>query len=142
LNSGDGDTTDGVDNNFEGFIGRFHGLRGWSDQVGATNLRDYSVRLQIPLRENLLSKIEGHQFQMDNPTGNLYTFNGEVIGTANASNTERNLGKELDLLLVHKIHDGVSMKWGHSIFMPEGAKQDFAGSDPIHFSYLWMTVQQ
>ena len=29
----------------------------------------------------MITKIEGHQFQMDQPTGNLYTFNGEVFGT-------------------------------------------------------------
>ena len=90
----------------------------------------------------MITKIEGHQFQMDQPTGNLYTFNGAVAGTASPNNTERNLGKELDLLVVHKPYDGVTMKWGHSIFMPEGAKQDFIGSEPVHFSYLWMTVQQ
>ena len=142
INSGDGDPNDDVSNNFEGFIGRYHGLRGWSDQVGATNLRDYSLKLQIPLNDNLISKIEGHQFQMDQATGNLYTFNGAVSGTASPDNTERNLGKELDLLVVHKLYDGITMKWGHSIFLPEGAKQEFVGDEPIHFSYLWMTVKQ
>ena len=142
INSGDGNPNDDVNNNFEGFIGRYHGLRGWSDQVGATNLRDYSLKLQVPLKDNLVSKIEGHQFQMDQSTGNLYTFNGEIYGTAPSTNTDRNLGKELDLLLVHKPYEGITMKWGHSIFLPEGAKQEFSGDKPIHFSYLWMTVKQ
>ncbi len=142
INSGDGDPNDGVNNNVEAFIGRYHGLRGWSDQVGGINLRDYSVRLQIPIKDKLVSKIEAHQFQMDQPTGNLYSFNSGIVGTATTNNSERNLGKELDLLLVHKPFDGMVFKWGHSIFLPEGAKQTIAGSDPIHFSYLWMTVQK
>ena len=142
INSGDGDSSDDVNNDFEGFIGRYHGLRGWSDQVGATNLRDYSLKVQLPLQDKLIAKIEGHQFQMDQPTGNLYTSNGAVAGTASPDNTERNLGKELDLLVVHKPFDGITMKWGHSIYLPEGPKQDVIGSEPVHFSYLWMTVQQ
>ena len=141
-NSGDNNTNDGVNNNLETFIGRYHGLRGWSDQVGGINLRDYSVRFQLPLNPKWVSKIEAHQFQMDQVTGNLYAFNSGLIGAASQNNTDRNLGKELDLLFVHKPFDGIAMKWGHSIFMPEGAKQDFVGSEPIHFSYLWMTVQK
>jgi len=141
-NSGDGDPNDGVNNNLETFIGRYHGLRGWSDQVGGINLRDYALRVQLPVKDKITGKIEAHQFQMDQPTGNLYTFNSGLVGTADANNTNRNLGKELDLLLVHKPFAGIAMKWGHSIFMPEGAKQTFVGADPIHFSYLWMTVQK
>ena len=141
-NSGDNNPNDDVNNDLETFIGRYHGLRGWSDQVGGINLRDYSLRIQVPLHTKWLSKIEAHQFQMDQTNGSLYAFNGGLIGSATPNNTDRNLGKEVDLLFVHKPFDGIAMKWGHSIFVPEGVKQDLVGSEPIHFSYLWMTVQK
>ena len=39
-NSGDGDATDDVDNNFEAFFPNNHGYRGWADKIGGINSQD------------------------------------------------------------------------------------------------------
>ena len=90
----------------------------------------------------MITKIEGHQFQMDQATGNLYTFNGAVLWDSKPKYRTKSREKSWISWWSTEPYDGVTMKWGHSIFMPEGAKQDFIGSEPVHFSYLWMTVQQ
>ena len=38
-NSGDGDATDDVDNNFEAFLGARHKFRGWADRIGESTAR-------------------------------------------------------------------------------------------------------
>ena len=78
---------------------------------------------------------------MDVASGNLYTHNDVLIGSVE-DNSEVNLGKEMDLVLHQKPLEGTSIKWGHSVFIPEGAKVEFSGSDPIHFSYIWLVVNR
>ena len=78
---------------------------------------------------------------MDQASGSLYTFNSQNLGRVEG-NTETQLGKEVDVVLIHKPFQGVSLKWGHSVFLPEGAKVNYVGSEPVHFSYLWMVVNR
>ena len=68
---------------------------------------------KFPFETNMITKDSDTSSKTDQATGNLYTFNGAVLGTASPDNTERNLRKELDLLVVHwQPYDGVTMKWG------------------------------
>lgn len=140
-NTGDADATDNVDTALESFIGRYHGLRGLGDQVGGTNLQDAAVKITAPIQDKWSGHIQAHNFRMDQATGGLYTFNGQFTGRVD-DNTEKQLGQEVDLVLIHKPVQGVVVKWGHSVFLPEGAKVNYVGSDPVHFSYLWMVVNR
>ena len=140
-NSGDDDLQDNVDRDFESFLGRYHGLRGWSDQVGGTNLRDIAFKIRVPVSKKRSGILHLHQFQMDKTNGNLYAFNKEKLGSS-PNNTESNLGKEVDVVFLQKPMKGVSVKWAHSVFFPEGAKVAYAGQDPIHFTYIWMVVDR
>jgi hypothetical protein len=140
-NSGDGDLEDSIDQNFESFFGAYHGLRGWMDIVGGTNLQDAALRIQFPIVDHWTGIAHAHNFRMPEPTGQLYRHNKNVIGIG-TGNDNPSLGQELDLIVLHKPLPGVSIKWAHSIFFPKGIKTETLGEEPIHFSYVWLVVDR
>ena len=131
-NTGDADPTDSVDTAMESFIGRYHGLRGLGDQVGGTNLQDAALKITAPIQDKWTGHIQAHNFRMDQATGGLYTFNGQFTGRV-ADNTEKQLGQEVDLVLIHKPVQGVVVKWGHAVFLPEGLKLIMLVQTPFTF---------
>ena len=142
-NSGDGDPDDKVDNNMEAFIGKFHGLRGFADQVGGINSRDMSIQGVAKVNDKNDFIFQAHQFQLSKPTGSWYSFNSAYVGTASADNTNANLGSELDVVLQYKPVPGAKLQFGHSIFTPQGAGADIKGSDKVlNFSYIWLVVKK
>lgn len=149
-NSGDGDATDDVDNNFEAFLGARHKFRGWADRIGGVNSQIITLGTNYRPIDLVNVILNYHNLRLSNPNGLWYDFRLDVIGVPNTNNTDTNLGNEIDALINLKAAKGVSFKFGHSVFIPDGAGADIVAEtmttndtqQPYHFSYLWIVAER
>ena len=141
-NSGDGDATDDVDNNFEGLIGKYHGLRGWADQVGGINSRDISLQVQQSINDEWQAHLQAHVFQLSNPNGGWYGFNQKLVAMTADGNTSNDLAKEIDAVLLQKPYPGLSIKYGYSVFLPDTVATDLRSDEIMHFPYIWLVLDK
>ena len=142
-NSGDGDATDDVDNNFEAFFPNNHGYRGWADKIGGINSQDTFLELRYRLSDQFKLKAQAHHFALSNPTGSWYSFNGaRVVGTPDGNNTTTGIGEEIDISLEWSPRKGESIRLTHAHFIPTGVGKELTAGDPSYMTYVWFLINK
>lgn len=136
--SGDGDSTDNVQHDFDSFQASRHKFRGMADVVGTKNIRDYGVKTNVAIKEKFELIADVHHFELSNPEGFWYAVSNQAIGGGEAGNTESVLGNELDLRLDYKPSKSMNLQLTEGIFMPSGYGAEITAGDVSMTTYLWM----
>jgi hypothetical protein len=142
-NSGDGDSTDSVDNNFDAFYPNNHGYRGWADKIGGVNSQDTFLELRYRLSDQFKIKAQAHHFALSNPKGPWYNFNGSsIIGTPGSGNTTAGIGEEIDISLEWSLRKGESIRLTQAHFIPTGIGKEITAGDPSFITYVWFLINK
>ncbi len=115
--SGDGDTSDGVDSNFNQLFPTGHIHLGYMDYVGWQNVIAGRGSIGIrPWRAHFW--IDVHHFAAWDPRGAWYAANGSVFRAADPSRTQNTLGTEVDFSATVPIIANVAIAGNFSFFVP------------------------
>lgn len=136
--SGDGDATDNVQNDFEGFQGGKHLHRGFADVIGTKNIRSYGLKTKANLNDKAAFFANVHHFELSNPEGYWYAFSNEAVGGGEAGNTDSVLGNEIDIRFDYKPNKAMNIQLTEGIFVPSGYGSEITAGDLSMTTYLWM----
>ena len=115
---------------------------GFVDLFGWRNMRDLEagVMMAVP---SMLKKLEVkyHFFQLNSPDGRWSNVGGANVGAGwDPTNTDRNLGHEVDVFAVFKPWKFLFVQPGYGVFIPTGAGKTLAGNSAQHFLWLWIVM--
>lgn len=135
------------DNKFGGFDQLYptnHIHFGYMDRMSWKNMSHYSAGLQLRPDEDSHFEVTGHFFYLKEATDGWYhAGQGPIIG-ADPNNTEKDLGKEIDLVYTHFFTPGNHVAWqiGGGVFFP-GERVDLvrngdASKQTWGYTQLWI----
>ncbi len=134
---------------FYRFYGARHPFYGILDRVANSNLRNLEVGASLRGRtihsgtgasfDRLRGSLTYNFIQLDKPTGAWRSAPDPLIGRGwDPTNTSRNLGHEVDLILSYKPLEKLTVQPGYGLFVPLEAGQRIAGPATQHFAYLML----
>lgn len=126
---------------FFNFYPTNHKFYGLADLAGWRNIRDFEAGLRLKVPQAGLLRVEYHNFQLQEAAGRWSNAGGANVGLGwDPTNTNRNLGHELDVMLVSKPWKPVMIQPGYGVFLPRGAGERIGGPQAQHYGYLWLVV--
>jgi hypothetical protein len=116
--SGDTNSADDKIETFENLFHTNHMHYGYMDLVGWRNMQD--LRLSVSVKPSASSgvSLDYHRFSLAEENDNWYAASGAVFRTTPASNTESDLGQEVDLVAYMMVKEKVRLEAGYGRFMP------------------------
>ena len=130
-----GDETPGGDvETFNHLFPLGHAYLGYIDAVGRQNILDIRSGVSFKTLEKLTVKISGHLFWLADDADSLYNAGGRAR-TRN-SGTSKEVGQEIDLLMIYPIDRHTTAKFGYSHFFASNYIDDSGNSSDIDFIYL------
>ncbi len=127
---------------FYRFFGLKHARYGLTDNVAHSNLREFELGAHLAPHSTVKLNLSYHFIQLDEPTGRWRRVNNTLAGAGwDPNNTRRNLGNEVDLLVIYRPWKALFMQLGYGVFMPQEAGRQIAGSASQHFVFLWMVAK-
>ncbi|MCA9637836.1 MAG: alginate export family protein, partial [Myxococcales bacterium] len=141
-----GDPSTGCNNTTSTEFYRFYGLRhayyGLMDQVALSNLRELEAQAFMTPHETLSLNLSYHFFQLDQASGRWQNGPDQNVGRVfDPTNTDRNLGQEIDFVANWRPWKQLMIQPGYGVFLPMGAARLLQNSAPQHFAYLWIIAQ-
>ena len=117
---------------------------GYMDRMSWKNMNHYSAGLQLRPNKDSHFEVTGHFFSLKEATDGWYhAGQGAIIG-ANPNNTEKDLGKEIDVVYTHFFTPGNHVAWqiGGGVFFP-GERVDIvrngdASKQTWGYTQLWI----
>lgn len=138
--TGDSNSADGDTEQFQVLFPTNHGHYGHADVVAWSNILDLKVGVQLKPTGYFTIKIDYHHFRRPEEQGAWINAGGGVIRPGLPGSSEH-LGDEIDLVLVWKPNQPLSLEAGYAVFFPGGFVRD-TGDDPTaHFFYLQTRVK-
>lgn len=138
--SGDENPTDGDSEQFQTLYPTNHLHYGYADLVGWSNIFDLHVKVTLKPRDTLTVTFGYHHFERPEETGAWINAGGAVVRSGLAG-ADDHLGDEVDITVMWKPSNPVSILVGYSIFVPGGFVED-TGDDPTaHFGYVQVRVK-
>jgi hypothetical protein len=136
---------------FYRFYGARHPFYGILDRVGHSNLRNLEVGASLRGLtkhdgdgdgfDRLMGSLSYNFIQLDKPTGAWKSAPDPLVGAGwDPTNTSRNLGHELDLILSYRPIAQLTVQPGYGLFIPLEAAQRIAGPATQHFAYLLLVA--
>ena len=136
---------------FYRFYGARHPFYGLLDRIAHSNLRNLEVGGSIrgwthyvnseTTFDRLMASLSYNFIQLDKPTGAWKSAPDPLIGAGwDPTNTSRNLGHELDLVLTYKPIEKLTVQPGYGLFIPLEAAQRIAGPATQHLAYLMLVA--
>ena len=135
------------DNEFGGFDQMYptnHIHFGYMDRMSWKNMNHYSAGLQLRPNKDSHFEVTGHFFSLKEATDGWYHAGQSAIIPASSTNTEKDLGKEIDVVYTHFFTPGNHVAWqiGGGVFFP-GDRVDMArGGDASKqtwgYTQLWV----
>jgi len=137
---------------FYRFYGARHPFYGILDRVAHSNVRNLEAATSIKVgqvqidEDTSLTRFEAllsyNFIQLDKPTGAWVNAPDQLVGAGwDPTNTSRNLGHELDLVLTYRPLEKLSLHPGYGVFIPMAGGQRIAGPAPQHFAYLMVVAK-
>ena len=126
-NTASGNKNDGKWRSFDQLYPTNHIHFGYMDRMSWKNMNHYSAGLQLRPNKDSHFEVTGHFFYLKEAMDGWYhAGQGAIIG-ANSNNTEKDLGKEIDLVYTHFFTPGNHVGWqiGGGVFFP-GERVDMA----------------
>jgi hypothetical protein len=116
--SGDSNSTDDKFETFENLFPTNHPFYGVMDYVGWRNMQDLRLSLSAKPSATTGVSLDYHKFSLAEDSDNWYQASGAVFRTTPASNTESDLGQEIDLVGYVMVKEKVRIEAGYGRFMP------------------------
>lgn len=127
---------------FQRILGVGHRDRGHMDLVGNRNNRTLSVRTWLRPHKSTQISLDYHFFQLQEPTGKWMLNDGTPVGAGwDPTNTARNLGHEVDVNILFRPVDALSLRPEYGVFIPVDAGRKLGGAAPQHFVFLWLIAE-
>ena len=117
-----------------------HAYLGYIDAVGRQNILAASGGIALKPVMGWTVKVTGHYFQLAEANDALYNAGGGPRGRTAANTGSKEIGQEVDLLVIYKIDRHATATFGYSRFFP-GDFLEESGSqngDDIDFVYFIM----
>ena len=137
-------TTDGKWRSFDQLYPTNHIHFGYMDRMSWKNMSHYSAGLQLRPDEDSHFEVTGHFFYLKEATDGWYHAGQAPIMQPNAGNTEKDLGKEIDVVYTHFFTPGNHVAWqiGGGVFFP-GERVDLvrngdASKQTWGYTQLWI----
>jgi hypothetical protein len=126
-------------NDFFNFYPTNHVHYGIVDVMNWSNMRDIEAGLTFGYKKSVKLVANYHYFQLNNPAGRWTNAGGAQVGAGfDPTNTDRELGHEIDFVLTLKPWKPLMVQPGYGVFIPTGAGARLGGTSPQHFTYLWL----
>lgn len=149
-NTASGNKGDGKWRSFDQLYPTNHIHFGYMDRMSWKNMNHYSAGLQLRPNKDSHFEVTGHFFSQKEATDCWYhagqgviDLNGSAAGCAN-SNTDKDLGKEIDVVYTHFFTPGNHVGWqiGGGVFFP-GERVDMhrngdASKQTWGYTQLWI----
>lgn len=117
-------------------FGRNFYLRGFANQVAATNSRQMAVEAFARPTDGLKVELIGSWFQLTDPAGPWVRTGGVLQGRGwKTGNTDPNLGWEVDARAMWSVTPNLSVHTGGGYFQPIGVGADLTGNDAQLYTY-------
>ncbi|MCA9661763.1 MAG: alginate export family protein, partial [Myxococcales bacterium] len=124
---------------FHRLFGLRHAFYGIVDRVAHSNLREVEVATKIRPHESVKLNLSYHFLQLDEPTGLWQNAPDQQVGRGwDPTNTDRNLGHEIDFIVNYRPYEPLMVQPGYGVFFPLEAARRLTGPAPQHFIYLWL----
>jgi hypothetical protein len=116
--SGDSDPTDDKFETFENLFPTNHPFYGFMDYVGWRNMQDIRLSLSVKPTASSGVSLDYHRFSLAEESDNWYQASGAIFRPTPASNTETDLGQEVDLVAYVMVKEKIRVEVGYGRFMP------------------------
>jgi len=148
--SGDGDPDDSNHGTFFNYVPTNHKFYGYVDANAFSNLIDAYMQFLISPHKRVKFAVDGHLFWLASDDevwiGGSGPFNDSVFGyafrnPAEGNDIEQNLGGEMDLTLIVKTLDYLTLQFGYSHFFGgNGVSAVFEKEDQLDWFYAQATI--
>lgn len=128
---------------FFNFFPTNHLHYGFVDLLGWRNMRNLEAQVFVGIPK-IAKKIgvKYHFFQLQEAAGRWSNAGGANVGVGwDETNTDNNLGHEIDIFAVFKPWEPLFIQPGYGVFLPTGAGKTLGGDDPQHYLWLWMVFE-
>lgn len=139
--SGDNDPTDNRIGTFNQLFPLGHAYLGWADQVGRRNIRSFSVQLSAKPSKFVVTKLNWFNFDLAKSSDALYNAGGKSIRVDPTGASGKDVGKELDAVIVFKPNYHVSMHIGYTHFSPGKFIENTGTSEAHDFFYVMIPMK-
>jgi hypothetical protein len=116
--SGDSDPADDKFETFENLFPTNHPFYGFMDYVGWRNMQDIRLSLSVKPTASSGVSLDYHRFSLAEESDNWYQASGAIFRPTPASNTETDLGQEVDLVAYVMLKERIRVEVGYGRFMP------------------------
>ena len=118
--SGDSDATDGDYEGFDQLYPTNHIHFGYMDRMSWKNMNHLAFGLQLRPNADSHFEVTGHFFSLKEEADGWYHAGQSAIIPRSATNTETNIGQEVDVVYTHFFTPGNHVAWqiGGGVFMP------------------------
>jgi len=148
--SGDGDPDDSDHGTFFNYVPTNHKFYGNIDANAFSNLMDAYLQFIVSPHKQVMIAVDGHLFWLASEDevwiGGSGPFNNSVFGYAfrnpvDGKDIDRNIGGEIDLTLVVKVHEYLTFQFGYSHFFGgDGVSVVFDKEDQLDWFYAQATI--
>lgn len=126
-------------NEFYNFFPTNHIHYGSMDFFGWRNMRDIELKAFATPLTDLRVTLAYHNFALVESSGRWSNAAGTNVGRGwDETNTETDLGHEIDLTVDAQPWKALSIQPGYGVFIPTGAGEVLGGPDAQHFFWLWI----
>lgn len=131
-----------VHRDFDQLDGARHLYRGWMDLMAGSNLRDLAVTGFVSPSPQVQLLATYHFFQLHEASGRWFNLSGESTWGQgwDPSNTNNNLGHEIDTQIDYRPWKYLRLRPGYSVFIKGPAARNLLPPQAMHFVYIWGVV--
>jgi len=132
--SGDDSAGDGDVGTFNQLFPLGHAYLGYIDIIGRQNIMDARASVKIPVAAKTTLALDLHSFRRAEAADALYNAGGKVV-RAGAPGSSKDVGRELDVTLKHKLSRHILVLFGFNHFFPGDFIDETGASKAIDFGY-------
>jgi hypothetical protein len=127
---------------FFNFYPTNHPHYGILDQFGWSNMRDAEAGVFLRHDAGFEASAVYHFFQLHESRGQWRDSGGNPVGQGwNPTGVSNTLGHELDVQITAELWGPLWLQPGYGFFVPTGAARSLAGTETMHFVFLWVIVE-
>ena len=134
--TGDENSTDGKRESFDNLYPTNHKFYGYADFAQWNNAENYRIGLSMKPTAPMTLAVDYHFLRLDTTNDAWRNAGGGTVMAARAFAGNRDLGRELDLLVKHKYDDHLEFLFGYSIFRMSQANPASGLQENAQFWYL------
>ncbi len=138
--SGDSDPTDTEESTFNQLFPLGHAYLGWADQVGRRNIKSFSIQLSAKPSKFIVTKLNWFNFDLNKSTDAFYNAGGKAVRSDPTGAAGKDVGKEVDALVIFKPNPHASVHIGYAHFSPGKFIENTGSAESHNLFYVMVPV--